>query len=270
MNQKLQTILLKAKENVYSHLSGGNLSRILGQGYDFAELREYEQGDDIRHISWINSAKLGKPYVKKMHEERELNVAVCSLVDGRFMVGDKLNTLVQVLATLGYSAHYNNDIFTLITVKNDSVKTYDPTKEFTQINRGIHDIYESELIGSRVDYSKIGEIYLAQKSLLFVIGDFLELVDLSVLAQKHEVIVVMVRDEFEENPKASLSHQLINPQTTHPINQTLSSKAIEHYRMKLIEHDERLVEHLHQHNIRYTKIYHRDEVVTKLSSIFLS
>lgn len=53
---EFQTIIFKAKEDVFTHLQGGNFSKLLGQGYDFSELRPYEASDDIRHISWVNSA----------------------------------------------------------------------------------------------------------------------------------------------------------------------------------------------------------------------
>ncbi|MBU1958271.1 DUF58 domain-containing protein [bacterium] len=270
MNTELQTILLKAKEDVYSHLSGGNLSRILGQGYDFAELRAYERSDDIRHISWINSAKLGQPYVKKMHEDRELNVAVCSMVDGRFLVGNKQELLSYVLAVLGYSAYEENDLFSAFLLLGSELKSYEATKNIYAIEKMIQESYEADLLGKRVDCSKVENIYLESKSLLFVMGDFLDVVDLSLLAKQHEVVVIMIRDASEENPKVLVNHQLINPQSNQPIHQTLSRRAIEHYKAKLEEHDEQLMEHFHQHQIRYTKIDSMDKVLGKLEQLFIN
>lgn len=267
---ELQTILLKAKEDVYSHLSGGNLSRILGQGYDFAELREYDSSDDIRHISWINSAKLGEPYVKKMHEERELNVAVCAMVDGRFLVGKKQEVLSYVLAILGYSAYDANDLFSAFLLLGNELKSYEATKNIYAIEKVIQEAYEVELLRKKVDYAQVESLYLESKSLLFLIGDFLDPINLSLLAQEHEVVVIIIRDVLEEHPSLSPNHQLINPQTNHPIHQTLSKKAIEHYRVKLEAHDKVLIEHFHQHQIRYTKIYSTDEVFGKLEQLFIN
>lgn len=270
MDVPLQAILLKAKEDVYTHLSGGNLSRILGQGYDFSELREYVQGDDIRHISWINSAKLGEPYVKKMHEERELNVAVCAAVDGRFVVGEKRAILAQVLALLGYSSSVGNDSFTFIRVTENALDVHEPTKDFETIRRSIEAMYARELLGTRVAYRTIENLSLPAKSLLFLVGDFLEPVDVSVLAQQHEVIAIMIRDLSEEFPTPSPQSQLMNPRTGQALGQTLSQKAIEQYRAKLLEHDDKLLQHFHQHRIRYVKILRSDEVVSGLSELFFS
>jgi uncharacterized protein (DUF58 family) len=270
MHNKLQTILLKAKEDVYSHLSGGNLSRILGQGYDFAELREYDSSDDIRHISWINSAKLGEPYVKKMHEERELNVAVCSLVDGRFLLGKKRELVAYVIAVLGYSAYEANDIFSAFTFLGSELKSYEATKNIYNIEKMMEDIDRVELLGKKLDYTKVSDIALESKHLLFVLGDFLDPIDLSVLAQKHEVVVIIIRDELEEHPKASVDTQLIDPQRNQVLNQSLSKRAIEHYRIKLLEHDEQLEKHFHQHNIAYIKVYNSEELIGKLEGVFIS
>ena len=268
MNNKLQTILLKAKEDVYTHMSGGNLSRILGQGYDFSELREYDSSDDIRHISWINSAKLGQPYVKRMHEERELNVAVCSLIDGRFLLGKKQELLAYVVALLGYSAYESNELFSAFTFVGSQLKSYEPTKNIYTIEKVVEDISEAELLGQKIDYRKTSDIGLASKHLLFVVGDFLDEIDLSLLAQQHEVVVLMIRDVLEESPKLSSDEQLLNPQTNQPIAQTIGKKAILHYKAKLLEHDERLSSHFHQYGIRYIKLYREEELLWKLEQLF--
>ena len=268
MNKQLQTILLKAKEDVYSHLSGGNMSGILGQGYDFAELREYDTSDDIRHISWINSAKLGQPYVKKMHEEREVNVAVCSLVDGRFLLAKKKELLSYIVAVLGYSVYEANDLFTAFTFVGSELKSYEATKNIYTIEKVIEDIAEAELLGKKIEYSRVSDIHLESKHLLFIVGDFLDAVELSILAQKHEVVVIMIRDEIEENPKASVDTQLIDPQTNQTFNKSLSRRAVEHYRVKLLEHDELLIKHFHQHNIAYVKVSENEELIAKLESLF--
>ncbi len=270
MDKELQTILLRARDDVYGILNGGNISRVLGEGYDFAELREYNIGDDIRHISWINSAKLGEPYIKKMHEERELNIAVCSLVDGRFIVGEKRNTLSYILAILGYSSYAQNNSFLPISILGNSIKIGEKSKNIESIDRYIERIYNFNSLGTKINYNKVQSTLLnslENKTLLFIVGDFLDTIDLSILAQKHDIVVVIVRDKLEETPLISSNSQLINPQTNYSIDRMLSKKAIDYYRAKLIEHDNRLIKKFTLHNIRYTKIYNIDEVLSKLKYI---
>ncbi len=52
-------------------LSGGYLSRVRGRGMEFAEVRSYQAGDDVRSIDWRVTARQGKPHTKLFQEERE-------------------------------------------------------------------------------------------------------------------------------------------------------------------------------------------------------
>ena len=53
-------------------LQGDYRSLFRGSGLDFTDLREYEPGDDLRHIEWNVTARLDEPYVREYIEEREL------------------------------------------------------------------------------------------------------------------------------------------------------------------------------------------------------
>ena len=271
MKKNIETITLKAKEDVYRLLQGGNFSKFLGQGYDFSELRTYDSSDDIRHISWINSAKFGEPYVKKMHEERELNVVVAMLIDGRMAIGQKQELMGQVLAVLSYSALYANDLLQSCFFVGESFKQQEPTKRIEEVEATLEQLLEIEPLGLALDYSQIQQKLLEkieEKSLLFLLGDFLEEIDLSVLAEKHEVCVLIVRDPWEENPVQKPEAQLLNPISNKLLSQTLSSSAIKHYQQKLEEHDQKLYAHFNEHRIRYVKIFSSDEIVESLEGLF--
>jgi len=202
-----------------------------------------------------------------MYEERELNITVCSLLDGRMVIGEKQELLSYIVAILGYSAYSTNNLFRSISIFGNDIKEYKLTKNIEAIEQSIDNIYTFKALGKSIDYKKI-PLKLMQiieaKSLLFIIGDFLDGIDLSILSQKHEIIVIIVRDRWEENPIASPNAQLINPQTNRAINQTLSRRAVREYRAKLSEHDSRLIQQLNAYNIGYIKVYNIDEVIGKL------
>jgi hypothetical protein len=101
-----------------------------------------------------------------------------------------------------------------------------------------------------------------------VIGDFLEEIDLSLLSQKHEVIAIIIRDNAEESPHKLGEVVLTNPQNNNSIETYFGKGSIDKYLSKLKEHDEKLVEHFSQHDIRYVKIFTDDEVVGKLIHLF--
>lgn len=266
-----QTLVLKAKEDVYSLLQGSNFSKILGQGYDFAELRPYAQGDDVRYISWVNSAKLGEPYVKRMHEERELLVHVSLIIDGRSIIGQKHQLFTYLLALFSYSTVLSNNLFETSFCIGASFKGFEATKEIEAVERCIDEFSNIKPLGLKIAYEKIAHKLVAlerKKSLLFLIGDFLEEIDLSLLSQKHELCIIIVRDRWEEKPLINSDEVLINPITKKNINKNFSKKSLEYYRKKLVEHDEKLYAHFNQHKIKYVKIYEQEEALEKIERLF--
>jgi len=268
---EFETLVLRAKDDVYNHLQGSNFSKILGQGYDFSELRIYESSDDIRHISWINSAKSNELYVKKMHEERELLVHVSMLLDGRVVIGKKHELFTYILAILAYSSVSTNNLFEASFTFGKVFKIFEATKNVEAVEMILNEFSSVEPLGLKLEYEKIQDRLLKvqeQKSLSFLVGDFLDEIDLSILAQKHELCVIMVRDRWEENPILASDVELVNPLLNSTISKTLSKKALLHYKQKLEEHDEKLYAHFHEHRIKYVKVYERVEVLQKLEQLF--
>src|SRR2546421_11130026 len=53
-------------------LQGDYRTLFRGFGLDLADLREYQYGDDVRHIDWNVTARLQTPYVRQYHEDREI------------------------------------------------------------------------------------------------------------------------------------------------------------------------------------------------------
>ena len=274
MTTELKTLQLKARHQVYTLLSGQNLSKLHGEGYDFAELREYQIGDDIRKINWTITAKLGKPYIKELHANRELSVVVATFMDGSLYFGsgnNKQKKLIEIATLLGYAAQHNGDLFTGINYTQNKTEVIPPTKQLYHIEQFSRKLFESTLLGTKVDIiASLEDLFkrLYKPSLLFVIGDFLETVDLSLLAQKHEVIAIIIRDPEEESPKKLGEVTLSSPQNSNKMDTYFGKKSIEKYLAKLKANDEKLVEHFSKYDIRYVKIFTEDEVVGKLVSLF--
>jgi len=71
---QVRRIEIRTGRLVAETLAGEYLSVFKGQGIEFAEVREYTPGDDVRTIDWNVTARTGTPYVKRFVEERELTV----------------------------------------------------------------------------------------------------------------------------------------------------------------------------------------------------
>jgi uncharacterized protein (DUF58 family) len=274
MNHSFKALQLKARHQVYTLLSGHNLSKLHGEGYDFSELREYQMGDDIRKINWTITAKLGKPYIKELHANRELSVVVCALMDGSLYFGEgnaKQRKLTEAATLLGYAAQQNSDLFTGILYTQHKNIATPPTKQLYHIEQFSKTLYELPLLGTLIDQqTAIKDLFkrLHKPSLVFILGDFLEAVDLSLLAQKHEVIALIIRDHAEEIPRKLGEVTLSSPQNSQKTDTYFGKKSINRYLAKLEENDKKNAEHFARYDIRSVKIFTEDEVVGKLVGLF--
>jgi uncharacterized protein (DUF58 family) len=275
MTTHLKALQLKARHQVYTLLSGHNLSKLHGEGYDFSELREYQMGDDIRKINWTITAKLGKPYIKELHANRELSVVVAAFMDGSmyFALGNaKQEKLTEVATLLGYAAQYNADLFTGIGYTQSGTHAMPPTKQQYHIEKFSETLFESPLLNTTLNMNSATEDLfkrIHKPSLIFVLGDFLEEVDLSLLTQKHEVIAVIIRDRAEESPEALGEVTLEDPQNGKSLDTYFGKRNIKQYLEKLEENDTKLWEHFSRYDIRHVKIFTEDEVLGKLMKLFV-
>jgi len=273
MNTALKALQLKARHQVYTLLNGHNLSKLHGEGYDFAELREYQMGDDIRKINWTITAKLGKPYIKELHANRELSVVVCALMDASLYFGSgnaKQEKLCEVATILGYVAEQNADLFTGIAYTQNQVIDTPPTKQLYHINHFSESLYEANLLHTTLDKQQaidtlFGRIH--KPSLIFVLGDFLEEVDLSVLAQKHEVVAIIIRDREEVSPKRLGEVTLTDPRSEERIETYFAKRSIDHYKAALQAHEEKRSEHFTRFDIRSVTIFSDEDAISKLITL---
>jgi len=102
-----------------------------------------------------------------------------------------------------------------------------------------------------------------------VLGDFLEEVELSLLAQKNEVIAIIIRQQEEEYPKKLGEVSLNDPHNGEKLDTYFGRNGIETYVAKLKENDEKLMDHFSRYDIRSVKIFTDDEVVSKLVGLFV-
>ncbi len=274
MNTLFKALQLKARHQVYTLLSGNNLSKLHGEGYDFAELREYQIGDDIRKINWTITAKLGKPYIKELHANRELSVVVAALMDGSlYFARDnaKQQKLTETAMLLAYAAQHNGDLFTGIGYTRNGTLSAPPTKQLYHIENFSKALYDTPLLGTVLEKAaSLKDLFsrLHSPSLLFVLGDFLEEMDLSLLAQKHEVIAVIIRHREEESPKRLGEVTLEDPRGKQRVDTYFGWRSINRYLARLQENDTRLTEHFARYDIRSVKIFTDEEPLKKLLHLF--
>ena len=130
--ESVRRIEVRTNRLVNDTMVGAYLSHFKGRGMDFEELREYLPGDDVRDIDWNVTLRMGRPFIKRFREERELCAVLA--VDGSgsaaFGSGDrtKREFAAEVAATLALSAARNGDKVALLLFSNE-VELFIPARK---------------------------------------------------------------------------------------------------------------------------------------------
>ncbi len=271
---KLQKILVRARRQVFSEMVGNNPSIFQGEGYDFIELREYMPGDDIRHIDWNITAKLKKPYIKIFREERELNVVVASMLNGSVYFGSKRfkqDVIAEVNALVSFSTIKNGDLLSSYIFSDAMHSHLKPSKKLSHVHKSVEEILNFDPLNHKADYKNLADTLfrrLKRKSLIIVIGDFFEIPDFKLLAKKHEVLAVIVRDRLEEHPPEMGFSSLVDPETGNVLEGDFNAETVRNYEKKVLVHDRELYATFRKHQIRFGKIYTDESVGVGLRRLF--
>ncbi len=270
MNKAVKKIILKTKKQVYGDMLGNNASMFQGEGFEFAELREYVYGDDVRKIDWKTTAKLGKPFVKVYREERELNVVVVTMMSGSMYFGtvkQKSDIAAEVVATLGFSAVKNADLFSHLIFADKLYAISKPSKKLFSVHKAIEEVSSFDPLGKPADYQALVETLntrLKKKALLFIISDFVGTIDLKLLSKKHDVFAVMVRDRFEEDPSELGYFRLIDMETKQSFEGNIDSSTLKSYKKALLKNDEKLYRQFKKQGVRFAKVYTHEDAAFAL------
>ncbi|MCK5855568.1 MAG: DUF58 domain-containing protein [Sulfurovaceae bacterium] len=274
MNSKIKKILLKTKKQVFGDMLGNNASLFQGEGFEFSELREYVYGDDIRKIDWKTTAKLGKPYIRIYQEERELNVVTAVILGGSTYFGtvrQKSELMGELVASIGFSAMKNGDLFSNIIFADKLYDMSRPNKKFFAIEDILNKIDDFEMLGKKSDYALFTDVIfkrLKRKSFLFVISDFVGDVDLTLLSKKHDIVALIVRDKFEDKPQELGYLRVMDMESSQTFEGNIGRSELENYTKALAQNDGKLYAHFKKNNIRFTKIYTDEDPFLKLSRLF--
>ena len=267
-------ITLKARKQVFTELIGTNPSRYHGEGYDFAELREYQVGDDIRHIDWVISAKLQTPYVKRFYKERQLNVTLVALMDGGIYFGShrlKQELLAEAAALLAFGAIKNGERFSTYIATETLTPLVRPTSRIGAVSHSVEGLLAFDPVGHRLNWETLERqlmLTLHQKSLVILIGDFFTPPALGMLSKKHEVIAVAVRDHAEEEPPAFGAVALTDPGDGTEFEGVVGETAVRRWKAKVAGMDRNLAEYFRKNGVRWTKLYTHQDPFPTLARLF--
>ena len=188
-------------------VAGDYHSVFKGRGVEFAEVRPYQPGDDVRTIDWNVTARMGGPYVKKYVEERDLTVFLALDVSGSLSFGSrailKRELAAEIAALLAFAALRNQDRVGAALVSSGLDLFLPPRRRRTQVLRLVREVLSRHAAGETDLEAGLGALLstLKQRSVLFLISDFLATPYESALkaaAARHDLIVIEIVDPKDD------------------------------------------------------------------------
>lgn len=218
--RQVRRLQITARHAVTEVFAGEYSSAFKGRGMEFADVREYEPGDDVRFIDWNVTARTGRPFIKRFTEERELTImlAVDMSASGSFTSehAPKRQIAAEVCAIIAFAALRKNDRVGLI-VFTDEVELYiPPAKGSRHVLRIARELLAYQPRRRETNLKVAADRLvnsLKRRSVVFIVSDFLQTTKgsttgadaLRVLAGKHDTTAVIVEDPRERAwPKAGL------------------------------------------------------------------
>ncbi|MCD4814461.1 DUF58 domain-containing protein [bacterium] len=209
---------------VNSTLAGAYRSSFKGQGMEFADVREYVEGDDVRNIDWNITARLNVPHVKQFEEEREMTVLLLIDVSNSTDFGTinriKRQMAVEFCASMAFSASKNSDRVGLVLF-SDRVEHFIPAnKGSSHVMRVIRDMIAFEPQSNKTDVNCALEFLthlVKKKSTVFLVSDFFTEIDFEENLRRanfrHDVNALFLTDRRErEIPNMGIV-ELEDPET---------------------------------------------------------
>jgi uncharacterized protein (DUF58 family) len=202
--RQVRLIELRTRRLVNSLFSGEYRSVFKGQGMEFAEVREYLPGDEVRAIDWNVTARMRRPFVKRYIEERELTVMLVVDLSGSSRYGTvsrfKSEMATELAAVLTMSAVRNNDRVGVLLFTDRVEHVVPPGKGRRHALRIIRDVLVHEPLGRGTNVGGALEYLrrlLPHRSIVFLISDLFDANverPLKFLAQRHDLVVAPLED----------------------------------------------------------------------------
>jgi uncharacterized protein (DUF58 family) len=199
-------------------LQGDYRTLFYGPGLDFADLREYQLQDDIRHIDWNVTARMNSPYVRQYTEEREITSWFLLDLSPSMAFGPverpKERVLIDLVTTLARLLTRNGNRVAAILYGNRVERTIPPRGGQKQVLRLTHELLRRAETPAQT-MTDLNVLLLAalntlkRRSLVFVISDFISQPGwqrtLSLLNHRHELVGIRLWDRREvELPNAGM------------------------------------------------------------------
>ena len=205
--KKVRKIEIKTRGLSRNIFAGEYHSAFKGRGMAFAEVREYQPGDDVRTIDWKVTARLNHPYIKVFQEDREMTLMLLVDMSGSEHFGSrqrmKQHLITEISAVLAFSAIQNNDKIGVIFFTDKMEKFIPPKKGKSHVLRIIRELIDFEPEKKGTDISVALDYFMnviKKRCTAFLISDFIGKGyqnSLKAVRSRHDLIAMKIYDPGE-------------------------------------------------------------------------
>jgi len=211
----INKIELKTKKMLTGYLAGNYKNRASGFGFDFNQLREYNQGDDIRYIDWKGSAKTNQILIRQYLDDKNRSVYIAIDLSASMFYGSndklKFDLAFELCSILSFIFFYNKDSVGVILFTQEVELFITPKSSRSHIIKIINNILSFKPKFKRTNINNFLKFIARaniKKSVICLISDFLGDFDKNLLklaSKKHDLIAFRCSDERELNfPKVGV------------------------------------------------------------------
>jgi uncharacterized protein (DUF58 family) len=219
----IRRLELRARRLMENRAVGAYDSVFRGHGIEFSEVRAYQPGDPFQAIDWKVTARMGKPFIKKFVEERELTVLLAVDLSGSTDFGTRVRTKrdlsLELAALLGLAAARNNDRVGLMLFTDRVERWLPPRRGKGRLRQLLHVMASHRPEGRGTDIRLAltsAARSLKTRSLVFVLSDFQGpefRKELTAVSRKHDLVGLHLVDPGERALPAVGLIEVQDPET---------------------------------------------------------
>lgn len=279
--KKVRKIEIKTRGLSQNIFAGQYHSAFKGRGMAFAEVREYQFGDDVRDIDWNVTARFRKPYVKVFEEERELTVMLLIDVSGSLAFGThvctKSDMAVEIAATIAFSAIQNNDKIGVIFFSDHIEKFIPPKKGRKHILYIIREMLDFHPESKNTDIGNAVAFFsrmMKRRTTAFLLSDFFNgdkgfVHELQIAGRKHDMMAIQVYDKWAKQlPNVGLM-KIRDAESGQELYIDTSSRRVRDEHSRYWDaHEERLRTTFSRSNVDWVSVATDGDYVKAMMSLF--
>lgn len=255
----------------YAMRPGQHQSKIRGRGIDFSEARNYQAGDEIRHMEWRITARTGRPHVKVYHEERERPIVIFVDFNPSMYFGSQISfksvVASRLAALLAWTAAKQGDRVGGFLFSNDKHHEFVPRSRHSGVLPVLAKICQYTNEYKNINYTSSREFSHALRrmrrvakpgSVIVLISDFYNIDEnterhLNNLRSHNDILAYHICDPLELNPPPAGQYAISNGKKDLLMDTSLDSVRFD-YQFLLEKRNRKLQNLLKRLKIQYVQV----------------